>query len=75
MSRIRSAARFIAKHWLLVLAIAGNLAIAAPVDAVRYDNDVCENSEGGLVPCCTTCWFFCHCDYGEDPPPPPPPAP
>lgn len=76
MQRIRSAARFLAEHWMLVLAVAVNLAIAAPVDAVRYDNDVCQNGQGGWEACCTTCWFFCHCDLGGGGgPPPPPPVP
>lgn len=64
MSRFRSAARFLADHWLLVLAVAVNLAIAAPVGAVRYDNDICDAADGGGVEaCCSTCWFFCECDF------------
>lgn len=66
MSRVRSVARFFTEHWFLVLAVAVNLAIAAPVGAVRFDNDLCETIDGEEVEaCCTTCWFFCDCDVGE----------
>lgn len=63
MSRFRSVARVLVHHWLLVVALAVNLAIAAPVGAVRYNNDVCDTPDGeGVEECCTTCWFLCHCD-------------
>ena len=67
MHRFRSAARFLADHWVLVLAVLVNLAIAAPVGAVRYNNDVCGTADGqGFEECCTTCWFFCDCDVEID---------
>jgi len=75
MQRIRSAARFLVEHWLLVLAVVANLAVAAPVDAVRYKNDVCQNGQGGWEACCTHCWYFCDCDFGGGGGPPPPPFP
>jgi hypothetical protein len=76
MQRIRSAAHLVVEHWLLVLAVVANLAIAAaPVDAVRYKNDICTNGQGEWEACCTTCWFFCDCDFGGGGGPPPPPAP
>ena len=75
MGKIRSAVRFLAEHWVITLAILINLAIAAPVNAVRYTNDICQNGQGGWEACCTACWYFCDCDLGGggDPPPPPPP--
>jgi len=76
MDRIRSVVHLAVEHWLLVLAVVVNLAIAAPADAVRYTNDICQNGQGDWIACCTTCWFFCDCDQGGGGgPPPPPPFP
>ena len=64
MHRFRTAARFVAEHWFLVTALAVNLAIAAPVGAVRYDDDTCLTQDGTAIEeCCTECLFFCDCQF------------
>lgn len=66
MRRFRTVARFLSNHWFLVVAVVVNLAIAAPIGAVNWDNDVCRTEDGeAFEECCTTCWFFCTCDIGE----------
>lgn len=65
MSRLRSAAQLLGRHWLLAVALLVNLAIAAPIGAVNWNNDSCRTDDGGYEACCTTCWFFCNCDFGE----------
>ena len=63
MHHFRAAARFLADHWVLVLAVVVNLAIAAPAEAVRWDNDVCADYQvDEIYACCTMCLFFCECD-------------
>lgn len=68
MSRIRFAARALADHWILVLAVVVNLAIAMPLGAARWNNDVCGTEDGYLEDCCTMCTFFCSCEFPEDDP-------
>lgn len=62
MSGFRTIARGLARHWLLVVAVLVNIAIASPLGAIRWNNDVCGTPDGGLKACCTTCLFFCSCD-------------
>jgi hypothetical protein len=66
MRTIRNVIQFARDHWLITLAVLVNLAIAAPAQAIRWDNDVCELPDTGeRVACCTTCWFFCDCTEPE----------
>jgi len=51
------------RFWLLALAVVVNLGFAAPAVA-EWKNGTCEDPEtGDVYSCCTSCIFFCHCDY------------
>jgi hypothetical protein len=53
----------LARPWVIIaLTILANLAIPRPSQA-DWDNDICiDPVTEELVPCCTYCLFFCHCD-------------
>lgn len=53
--------RWITRYWYVLLFVSVNLAVAQPAEA-GYSNDVCTDPGGAEFGCCTTCWFFCHCD-------------
>jgi hypothetical protein len=53
----------LARPWVIIaLTILANLAIPSASQA-DWDNDVCTDPQtGNIIPCCTYCIFFCHCD-------------
>lgn len=57
--------RWLLQNWYVVLFALVNLAIAAPAEA-GWKNDSCDDPDGGQYGCCTTCWFFCGCEYAEN---------
>ncbi len=53
------------RNWVFIAAfVVVNLAIAAPAGAMKWKNDMCDDGQGGVVPCCSTCFLIgCRCDY------------
>ena len=47
MRTIRKVIQFARDHWLITLAIAVNLAIATPAQAIRWDNDIVRVARHG----------------------------
>ena len=64
MNTIRTVARAVLKHWLVTLAVLVNLGMAAPAVASNWDDDVCYYG-GSVIPCCSSCVFFCYCSIDE----------
>jgi hypothetical protein len=65
MDRIRQVVRLAREHWLIIVAILVNLAIAGPI-AADWTDDICYIN-GKVVPCCVSCGLWCSC--GESPAP------
>ena len=63
MTTIGTLVRAALDHWVVVLAILINLALAAPA-AAGWDNEACYY-QGEVIPCCESCLFFCSCDLIE----------
>jgi len=53
--------RWITRYWYVFLFVLVNLAVGQPAHAA-LKNAACTDGDGGEFACCTTCWFFCHCD-------------
>jgi hypothetical protein len=55
------------KTWVVWVFVVVNLALAAPAMA-GWKNTICHDPEGGKIPCCEACIFFCGCDLIDDTP-------
>ena len=56
--------RWLTRYWYVLLFVLVNLAIPSSADA-GLKNAACNDGEGGEYGCCTSCWFFCACDFLE----------
>ena len=50
------------RYWYVGAFVIVNLAIASPA-AAGWDDDWCEDGQGGQEKCCRSCWIFCECEF------------